>query len=525
MNGLAMTTTEPGPGQADKLDSAVLKVAAVVVLGAVMAVLDTTVVNVAIQPLVLQFQTSFDTIQWVVTGYLLALATVIPVTGWASDRFGTKRLYLLAIALFLLGSMLAGMAWNIPSLIAFRIVQGLGGGMLMPAGMTIMTKAAGPHRVGRVMSVLGVPMLLGPIGGPILGGWLVDAVSWRWIFYINAPIGVVALFLAWRLLPRDEPRPAERFDFLGMVMLSPGLALLIFGVSKIPQTGGVSSPGVWLPALAGLVLVTGFLVRATRVPNPLVDVKLFRDRTFAVAMVTVSLFMIAFLGAMLVVPTYFQLVRGESALRAGLLLAPQGVGAMLTMPVGGRLADRVGAGRIAVPGLVLILAGTAVFTQVGADTSYPLLLAGLFVMGLGMGLTIMPISAAALQTLTQRSVARASTAMNIVQQASGAVGSAIMSIIVASLLAGKFGVPTSQGQLAASALLANPRTHAAAAVSAGDAFATTFLWALAFAALCVVPAFFLPKRSPKPIAEPMGEPTAEPAAGPAAEPAAEPTVS
>src|SRR6187399_2983608 len=217
-----MTTADARPAGSDGLDAAVLKVAAVVVLGAVMAILDTTVVNVALQALTLQFKTSFDTIQWVVTGYMLALATVIPVTGWACDRFGTKRPYLLSIVLFLIGSMLAGMAWDVTSLIAFRVLQGLGGGMLMPAGMTILTRAAGPQRVGRVMSVLGVPMLLGPIGGPILGGWLVDAVSWRWIFYINVPIGVVALLLAFRLLPKDEPRPAERFDFPGMLMLSPG---------------------------------------------------------------------------------------------------------------------------------------------------------------------------------------------------------------------------------------------------------------------------------------------------------------
>ncbi|GAA5163593.1 MULTISPECIES: DHA2 family efflux MFS transporter permease subunit [Amycolatopsis] len=491
-----MTTAEPRPADSDKLDSGVLKIAGVVVLGAVMAILDTTVVNVAIQALTLEFKTSFDTIQWVVTGYMLALATVIPVTGWACDRFGTKRLYLLSIGLFLLGSMLAGMAWNIESLIAFRVLQGLGGGMLMPAGMTIMTKAAGPHRVGRVMAVLGVPMLLGPIGGPILGGWLVDAVSWRWIFYINVPIGAIAFLLALRLLPKDESRPAEKFDFPGMLMLSPGLALLIFGVSKLPAEGGISSTSVWLPGLLGIVLIAVFVLRATRIANPLVDLKLFRDRTFSTAMITMTFFMAAFLGAMLLLPTYFVLVRGESALQAGLLMAPQGLGAMLTMPIGGRLADKIGAGKIVVPGIVVILVGLALFTQVGADTPYPLLMAGLFVVGLGMGFTMMPISAAALQTLTQRTVAKASTTMNIVQQAAGGIGSAVMSVVLASLLAGKFGVPTSQGQLAATALLMNPQTHDTAAGASADAFASTFLWSLVLVAVCLVPALFLPKRPP-----------------------------
>ena len=501
---MSTTSDETIPG-ADKLDSAVLKVAAVVVLGAVMAILDTTVVNVALQALTLQFQTSFDTIQWVATGYMLALATVIPVTGWACDRFGTKRLYMLAIALFLAGSALAGAAWNIESLIVFRVVQGLGGGMLMPAGMTILTKTAGPHRVGRVMAVLGVPMLLGPIGGPILGGWLVDAVSWRWIFYINVPIGVVAILLAWRMLPKDEPRPAEKFDFPGMLMLSPGLAALIYGVSNIPHHGGVGATNVWLPGIAGILLSVAFVVRALKVANPLVDLTLFRNRTFSVAMVTMTLFMIAFLGSMLILPTYFLLVRGESALQAGLLLAPQGIGAMISMPIAGRLVDKIGARKVVLPGLVLIIASVAVFTQVGADTPYPLLMGGLFVMGLGMGMSMMPINTAALQTLTQRTVARATTAMNIVQQTAGAVGAAVVSIILASLLAGQFGVPTSQGQLAATAALMNPATHDGAAAASADAFASTFIWTLVLVALCLIPALFLPKKPALPPEEEEGE--------------------
>src|SRR4051812_12864881 len=178
----------------DKLfDRTLISASIVVILGAFMTILDTTIVNVAIDKLSRDFHTSLETIQWVSTGYMLALATVIPLTGWAADRFGTKRLYMISIGLFLAGSALSGMAWSAESLIAFRVLQGLGGGMIMPAGMTILTKAAGPQRVGRVMSVVGVPMLMGPIIGPILGGWLVDDVSWRWIFYVNIPVGALAL--------------------------------------------------------------------------------------------------------------------------------------------------------------------------------------------------------------------------------------------------------------------------------------------------------------------------------------------
>ena len=173
------------------------------------------------------------------TGYTLALATVIPITGWAADRFGTKRLFIMSIVLFVSGSVLCATAWGIGPLIAFRVVQGLGGGMLMPLGMTIMTRAAGPQRVGRVMAILGVPMLLGPIAGPILGGWLIQVASWHWIFLINVPIGIVALIYAFIVLPRDSPQPSESFDILGFVLLSPGLAIFLFGVSSIPAAGTV----------------------------------------------------------------------------------------------------------------------------------------------------------------------------------------------------------------------------------------------------------------------------------------------
>src|SRR5690242_9956433 len=208
---LARMTSSPTTADSG-LDRGVLMVASVVVLGAIMSILDVTVVNVAINTLARDFKTSLSTIQWVATGYTLALATVIPLTGWAADRFGTKRLYMLSIALFMTGSALSGLAWSAGSLIAFRVLQGLGGGMIMPAGMTILTRAAGPHRMGRVMSIVGVPMLLGPVIGPILGGFLVDQVSWRWIFFINVPVAAAALLLSRRVLPRDQPEPRHKLD-------------------------------------------------------------------------------------------------------------------------------------------------------------------------------------------------------------------------------------------------------------------------------------------------------------------------
>ncbi|WP_329254144.1 DHA2 family efflux MFS transporter permease subunit [Actinoallomurus sp. NBC_01490] len=480
-----------------KLDRGVLAVAMVVVLGAVMSILDVTVVNVAISHLTSEFKSPLSTIQWVATGYTLALATVIPLTGWASARFGTKRLYMISIALFVIGSALAGMAWSAESLIAFRVLQGLGGGMIMPAGMTILTQAAGPKRVGQVMSIVGVPMLLGPICGPILGGYLVDDVSWRWIFFINLPIGLVALFLAARILKRDTPRPGERLDVLGVLLLSPGLAALIYGLAKGAQNSDFGATDVLITTIAGAVLVVLFAVRALTAANPLIDLRLLKRRSVAAAAGTMVLFMCAFMGAMLLLPLYYQVVRQESALAAGLLLAPQGIGAMVTMPVGGKLTDRIGPGRVVLIGLVVVVASVAGFTSLlHADTSYWSLGAVLFVMGLGMGLTMMPTMAAAIQTLVHDEVPRASTMLNIIQQVSASIGTALMSVLLANNLTDKLGAG-SGGGLSSAQKIPPALMHKIAGPMA-DAFQSTYWWAVGLLALAFLPALLMPRHRPDP---------------------------
>ena len=285
------------------LDREVYVVAAVVIVGVIMSVLDTTIVNVALETLSRELSAPLDEIQWVSTGYLLALAIVIPLTGWASERFGAKRVWMTSVALFGVGSILCGLAWSAESLIFFRVLQGLGGGMIMPVGMSVLTQTAGPHRVGRVMSVVGVPMLLGPILGPVLGGLIVDNASWRWIFYVNVPIALVALALAAKLLNADSGRAdAGRLDWRGLALVSPGVAGVIFGLSESESQGGFDAPIVWGPVLAGIVLVGLFVVHALRAPRPLIDVRLFGDRAFAAASGTTFLLGGALFGAMIILP-------------------------------------------------------------------------------------------------------------------------------------------------------------------------------------------------------------------------------
>ncbi|WP_020519586.1 DHA2 family efflux MFS transporter permease subunit [Catelliglobosispora koreensis] len=492
-----MSSAAIGKPSADKLDSGVLKVAGVVVLGAIMAILDVTVVSVALPTFMQEFDATYATVAWTMTGYTLALATVIPVTGWAADRFGTKRLYLASLVLFVGGSVLCSLAWDIGPLIAFRVLQGLGGGMLMPLGMTIMTRAAGPDRVGRVMAVLGVPMLLGPIGGPILGGWLIESQSWQWIFLINVPIGIVAFIAALKILPKDEPKPSESFDFLGMLLLSPGLALFLYGASSIPEAGTVASAKVLVPGLIGLALIIGFVFHALGKEHALVDLSLFKNRNLTIAVVTMTLFSVAFMGSMLLLPSYFLQVRGEGTLDTGLLLIPNGLGAMLTMPIGGKLTDRFGPGKIVLIGIVIISLGLGGYTQVAADSSYVFLLGSLFVLGMGMGMTMMPIMSSAMASLTDHQIARGSTMMNIVQQVAGSIGTATMSVILTNQVlnsqAATIYSAVIQGRVPAEQMPPAPVLEQGRSALA-EAFGSTYVVALVLVVLCLIPALFLPRK-------------------------------
>ncbi|WP_342769131.1 DHA2 family efflux MFS transporter permease subunit [Flexivirga caeni] len=519
----------------DKIDGAVLKVAGVVVLGAIMSILDITVVNVALPTFQRVFghggqPVAYSTVAWTVTAYTLALATVIPMTGWAADRFGTKRLYMLAIGLFTIGSALCALSQSIGMLIGFRVLQGLGGGMLMPLGMTIMTHAAGPKRMGRLMAILGVPMLLGPILGPILGGYLIEHASWHWIFLINLPIGVVALIYSWFALENDKPTPSESFDFVGMLMMSPGLALFLYGVSSIPSDG-MGSVKVIVPAIIGIVLIVAFVFHTFRPQHPLLDLRLFSNRLLSVSTVTMFLFVMAFFGGLLLVPTYFQQIRGESTLDAGLLVAPQGIGALLTMPIAGALTDKLPVGRIVPVGLVLIIGGMFAMTQINGESSYwGYIIPVLFIMGLGMGATMMPIMTSALKTLRPHEIARGSTLINIVQQVGSSVGVAVMSTVLTNHLKSSPSVGIAQSlaeqqgtkhaptlthdqltyisqhfpsitsqlpELAAhptkAAQIFAPLFHDAQ-VAGGHAFGNTFWVAAILCLLTIVPALLLPRK-------------------------------
>jgi EmrB/QacA subfamily drug resistance transporter len=502
----ASSTNEPL-----ELDRATLIVAGVVMLGAVMSILDVTVVNVAIDRLAVDFHSSLTTIQWVVTGYTLSLATVIPISGWASDRFGTKRLYLTSLVLFTLGSVLSGLAWSSTSLIGFRILQGLGGGMIMPAVMTIITQKAGPQRMGRVMGILGVPMLIAPLLGPILGGWLVDNASWRWIFFINLPIGIVAFISGLLVLDPDRPTPSKKLDWVGMLLLSPGLALLIYGLAESSPYGFADARS-WGPLLAGALLIAAFFVHAWRAQDPLIDIRTFTQTRAGASAIVFLLFAIAFFGALLLIPLYYQSVRGASALSAGLLLVPQGVGAMITMPVAGRLTDRYGPKYLPAAGIPLLVIGLVPFAFVTATTSYVLLSAFNFVLGLGMGLAMMPTMTAAMQAVPREAIPRVSSAMNIIRQGGASIGTAVMTVLLSTAIKDRIPVARVDGGNGFAALQhLTPAQHARIVDPLAASFAHTFVWALVLLGVALVPALvmaFRKDRSPAAAQMPSDMPVA-----------------
>jgi EmrB/QacA subfamily drug resistance transporter len=482
----------PGMAAHDRIDRGILVLSSVVVLGAIMSILDTTIVNVALDTLGRDFHASLSTIQWVTTGYLLALSIVIPLTGWAICRFGAKAVWMMSVTLFLLGSILCGVAWSVNVLIAFRILQGFGGGMIMPVGQAILARAAGPHRMGRVMSIVGVPMLLGPVLGPVIGGLLVEYTTWRWIFFVNVPIGVLALVLAWRLLPRQDVDRDEKLDVRGLALLSPGLALLVYGFSEAGSSGGFGGTRTVVGLTLGTVLIAAFVLHArSRGERALLDVGLFRRRAFTGAAATSFLFGVAIFGVMILLPLYYQVVRGEGALGAGLLMAPQGVGAAMAMPLAGRLTDRIGAGWVVPAGLTIALLGTVAYTQVGPHTSYALLAASLWVRGLGLGSTMMPAMAAAYASLQHREIPRATTSLNIIQRVGGSVGTALLAVVLQrEIVAAAGSAGHGFGKLGA----VPPAVRAQLAAPLAHGFARTFWLALILTSVAYVPALLLPKH-------------------------------
>jgi EmrB/QacA subfamily drug resistance transporter len=422
--------TASAASAAPEIPKAVWRIAYVVVLGGIMGILDTTIVNVALQSLATDLDTTLDDIQWVATGYLLALAATIPISGWLARRVGAKRLYLASLLLFTLGSAACALAWSSESLIGFRVLQGLGGGLTMPVGQMIMFKAAGPRNIGRLMAAMGVAMVLAPVFGPTLGGLLIEHAGWQWIFLINLPIGIVAFVLAQRILPADTADDPGRFDWIGFVLVVLGVVGLTYGLAESGQTGSFGSTQVLGPIMVGAVSLVAFVLHALRVPRAILDVRLWSNPAFSAAGLTTVVLGATLFGGMILMPLYFQIVRGEDVVRTGLLLIPQGIGAAIAMRLSARATERFGGGLTAMAGCVITLVATLPFALIGATTSYWLICGAMVFRGFGIGMSMMPSWTAAFTVLRPDQINDATPQLTVLQRVGGSMGTALLTVML-----------------------------------------------------------------------------------------------
>ncbi|MBS1679845.1 MAG: multidrug efflux MFS transporter [Actinobacteria bacterium] len=452
----------------ERIEPYVWKIVGVVIVGMIMSLLDTTIVNVALQDLSKDLHSTLAQIQWVATGYLLALAAVIPLTGWAARRYGAKRVYLVSVALFTLGSALCGFAETSTSLIVFRVLQGVGGGMIMPVAQMIMAEVAGPRRMGKVMSITVMPAMLAPILGPVVGGLILQNLHWSWIFFVNVPIGIVALGLGWRMLPESELGEAGRLDWLGLLLLVTSMPLVVFGLSEIATQESFTAPTVLWPIVGGLLLTVVFGWHALRTERPLLDVRLYANRIFTAASLTSFGLGAALFGAMILVPLYYQEVRHESLIATGLLVGPQGLGMLLVSPWTARLTQRFGGGRVAVVGVLLLCLSTLPLAFIGAETSILAISATLLVRGVGIGLSFLPTTTVAFASLRTDQLSDATPQMNVLQRVGGAIGTAVLAVVLQQASKGASG-----------------------AADLASAFGTAYWWALGMSAASLIPVLVL----------------------------------
>jgi EmrB/QacA subfamily drug resistance transporter len=462
------------------IDPELKRLATALIVGGIAVILDTTIVSVGLHELGTSLDAPVSTIQWISNAYLLAMFVTIPMTGWAQSRLGSKRLWIVALTTFMLGSTLCATAWSASSLIAFRAIQGLGGGVLLPLMMTILMQAARGRNMGRLMASVSLPAALGPILGPVLGGLILHFLSWQWLFLINLPLGVVGLVLAVRLIPADQPGQRVPLDIVGLLLASPGMVGVIYGLSQVGRSGGFGQPRVLGPLLVGLALLVTFAWWALRRGSrALIDVGLLRHRPLTMSTSLLFLTGVALYGAMLLLPLYWQQVRGADALGAGLLLVPQGIGALASRTVAGRLTDSIGARWVAVAGFTVLTVATVPFAVSTELTSTWWLMGTLLVRGFGLGAVIIPLMTGGFLGLQRDEMPHASIMTRVAQQLGGSFGTAILAVILVTAVAGS----------------SSPHDLA-------GAFDVAFWWATGFTAVAAALSFLLPGRQDAPDAGP-----------------------
>jgi EmrB/QacA subfamily drug resistance transporter len=408
----------------------IVPLAATLLVGAIAALLDTTIVAVALDELGRDLHAPVTAVEWVTTAYVLAMAAVIPLVGWSVGRFGARTVWLAALGGFLAGSVLCGATWSVGSLVAFRVLQGLGGGLILPLTQLTLARAAGPRRLGRVMAAVGLAGQVAPISGPVLGGLLVDGWGWRWVFLVNVPVVLASVVMTLRWFPPDADRTDEPLDTVGLALLPAAVVALLYALSTV-ASGTPGAARTAAAAAAGTALLVAFVVRSLRRRGAgLLDLRLFTDRGFRSGTAMMLVLGATTWGPMFLLPLYYQRLRGLSALDAGLALAPQNVGLGLAFLLVGRYADRLPPRPLAAAGFAVATVATVPFAVADAGSHPWLLGVALLVRGFGFGAGSLPVSVVLYRTLRPASIPDATSASNVVQRIGAATGTALMATVL-----------------------------------------------------------------------------------------------
>ncbi len=437
-------------------------VATAFVLALFIDILDVTIVNVSLFAIAKDFNAELSSTTWIVLGYSLSLAVWIPISGWVGDRFGTKRTFVFALVVFLLASVLCSQAQTLSQLIAFRVVQGVGGGMLTPTGTTLLFRAFPPAERAKASAVLTIPTVLAPASGPVIGGFLTDSVGWRWIFGLNIPVGLLALAIAIFGLKADVPAERRPFDFPGFVLCAIGFPAAVFALERGSEDG-------WLSArIIGALVVAAVSIGALvwwvfRIPTPMLDLRLLRERLFRTTNAISFVSTMAFLGIVFVLPQFLQRVAGLSAFDSGLATFPQALGVILMSRFAGKWYPKLGPRKMLFYAYIGMAAATAPFLLLTTETSAWTIRAIMFARGLFLAFSFIPLQAASYSRISMADTGRASAIFSTQRQLGAATGVALLSTVLVSTIPQPFGRTVVSPELR-------------------DGFTTAFHWAF-FAAL------------------------------------------
>ncbi|MGJ8538469.1 MDR family MFS transporter [Heyndrickxia coagulans] len=456
----------------EKLPKDIISIAWILVLGALPSMLDTTIVNIAVNDFTKMFSTSFAVAQWVVTGYTLALGIAVPFSGWLMKKYDGNKIFMGALGLFLVASILCGLSWNMPSLIIFRVLQGFASGLIIPTLTALIVQTAGNENLGRLMSIVGIPIVFAPIIGPVIGGLILQYLSWNWLFFVNLPFGVVALLLMqWKLPKFEAIDKGAKMDWPGVLLLALISGMFILGVTEGRESYFRATS--ILAFSAGAVSLITYLVYAWKKKNKaLIPLALFKSKNFSAAFFSLFLAGFATNGPMLLLPMFFQNVRGLDVIASALWLIPQGIGMLIARPLVGKMTDKYGARLVVLPSIAITILGTLPFVFFDASTMQWVIWIVLFIRGIGIGGITVPVMSDAYVGLEKLLVPAASVATRIIQNIGAAFGSAMLATVVSSALSAK----------------------EATVSNIADAYHLGFITSLIFMMISILPSLFLTNK-------------------------------